>query len=65
MAEHVSRTFVNAPCWLIVDLQMEGSSGSPGPADTQYFSISNLVVKAETAAPGGTTTNAAEMLRFP
>jgi hypothetical protein len=50
MTEQVSRTFVNAPCWLIVDFQMEGSSGSPGPATPQFFSISNLVVRAEKGA---------------
>lgn len=36
--------FVGAPLWLILDLQMEGSSGTPGPTGTTTYKITNLVV---------------------
>jgi len=45
--EQTSTTFVGSPCWLIVDYQMEGSSGSPGPNNPATFSLTNLVVKRE------------------
>jgi galactan endo-beta-1,3-galactanase len=35
--QHRGSNFVGKPMWLIVNLQMEGSSGSPGPtAETTY-----------------------------
>lgn len=37
--------FTNQPLWLIINLQMEGSSGSPGPADETNFYIRNISVK--------------------
>jgi galactan endo-beta-1,3-galactanase len=37
VGQHRGANFVNSPLWLIINLQMEGSSGSPGPtADTIY-----------------------------
>ncbi len=45
-SEQTATTFVNAPCWLIVDYQMEGSSGTPGPSYTTYLYVTNIVVKA-------------------
>lgn len=36
-AVHHARGFVGKPMWLIVNLQMEGSSGSPGPSGTTLY----------------------------
>ncbi|KAL1987575.1 hypothetical protein VTN96DRAFT_3175 [Rasamsonia emersonii] len=36
--------YVGKPLYLIIDLQMEGSSGSPGPTTDTYFRIRNLSV---------------------
>ena len=47
--EHAATTFVASPCWLIIDYQMEGSSGSPGPDYTTGFYMKNIVVKRENA----------------
>lgn len=44
-SEQTSTTFVGSPCWLIIDYQMEGSSGSPGPSYTTYTYVTNVVVK--------------------
>ncbi len=44
-SEQTSTTFVGSPCWLIIDYQMEGSSGSPGPSSTTFYYASNIVVK--------------------
>ncbi|EJD53377.1 putative glycoside hydrolase [Auricularia subglabra TFB-10046 SS5] len=41
-ATHTAANFRNAAMWLIVDLQMEGSSGSPGPAGGTTFQIRNV-----------------------
>lgn len=35
---------VGAPFWLIIDYQMLGSSGSPGPTGTTYFDVQYLSV---------------------
>lgn len=43
--EQTANTFVGSPCWLIIDYQMEGSSGAPGPDFTTYCYVSNVVVK--------------------
>lgn len=53
--EQTAPTFVGSPCWLIIDYQMEGSSGSPGPGDTTYFHMKNIVVKRdnESMVPAG------------
>lgn len=39
---HTGAGFVGQPMWLIIDYQMEGSSGSPGPTTTTYFRARNL-----------------------
>jgi len=36
--------FVGQPMYLIIDLQMEGSSGSPGPTTNTTYSVRNLEV---------------------
>ncbi|APU15696.1 MULTISPECIES: family 16 glycosylhydrolase [Actinoalloteichus] len=37
VAQHRAAGFVNQPLWVIINLQMEGSAGSPGPGgDTHY-----------------------------
>ncbi|KAJ7839576.1 hypothetical protein B0H14DRAFT_2787044 [Mycena olivaceomarginata] len=36
--------FVNKPLWLIINLQMEGSSGTPGPTGTTTYKVRNLQV---------------------
>ena len=43
--EQTATTFVDSPCWLIIDYQMEGSSGFPGPDEPTYFYAKNIVVK--------------------
>jgi len=48
-------TFVGSPCWLIIDYQMEGSSGSPGPSSTSYFYMTNIVVKRKNVSPVATS----------
>jgi len=40
-AQHTGN-FVGKPMWLIIDLQMEGSSGSPGPGGTTTYQIRNV-----------------------
>jgi len=40
-AQHTGN-FVGKPMWLIIDLQMEGSSGSPGPSGTTTYQIRNV-----------------------
>ncbi|KAF3922345.1 hypothetical protein AA313_de0200912 [Arthrobotrys entomopaga] len=36
--------FVNKPMWIIIDLQMEGSSGSPGPSGTTTYQAQKVYV---------------------
>ncbi|KAF7761530.1 hypothetical protein Agabi119p4_9522 [Agaricus bisporus var. burnettii] len=36
--------FVGKPLWLIINLQMEGSAGSPGPSGTTTYKIRNVQV---------------------
>jgi len=57
--EQVATTFVSSPCWLIIDYQMEGSSGAPGPGTSTCFLMKNIVVKRENMfeAAHGTVTN--------
>ncbi|MGW5265345.1 hypothetical protein ACWEQG_30605 [Microbispora sp. NPDC004025] len=43
-AVHHARGFVGKPMWLIINLQMEGSSGSPGPRATTYYRARNVYV---------------------
>jgi len=42
---HIGADFVGAPMYLIIDLQMEGSSGTPGPTGTTTFQIRNVLVE--------------------
>jgi len=51
--EQTSYTFVNSPCWLIIDFQMENSSGTPGPSYTTYTYVTNIVVKRLNAVGSG------------
>jgi hypothetical protein len=37
--------FMNEPMWLIINLQMEGSSGSPGPAGTTSYYIKDVLLR--------------------
>ncbi|NLR81232.1 RICIN domain-containing protein [Chitinophaga eiseniae] len=41
----VGNNFANAPFWLIIDLQMEAASGSPGPQTDTYFKVKNVVMR--------------------
>jgi hypothetical protein len=41
---HQGANFVGQPMWIIIDLQMEGSSGTPGPTGTTYFKARNPYV---------------------
>ncbi|GLB39106.1 putative glycoside hydrolase family 16 protein [Lyophyllum shimeji] len=43
-ATQYGQGFVGKPMWLIVNLQMEGSSGSPGPTGTTTYKARNVVV---------------------
>jgi hypothetical protein len=52
-AEQTAATFVGAPCWVIIDYQMEGSSGAPGPSSTTYTYASNIVVNREDVSAAG------------
>jgi hypothetical protein len=44
-AEDTATNYLGKPLWLILDLQMEGASGSPGPNWNQYYYAKNLVIK--------------------
>jgi len=44
-ATHTGAAFMNAPLWLILDLQMEGSSGTPGPTGNTYMRARNVIVQ--------------------
>lgn len=43
-AKHTAKNFVNKPMWLILNLQMEGSSGSPGPTTSTTLKFRNIYV---------------------
>lgn len=43
MATHRAN-FVGKPMWIILDYQMEGSSGSPGPQDTTFMKVKDVFV---------------------
>lgn len=45
---HTGANFVDQPMWIIIDLQMEGSSGSPGPTGTTYYRARNLYLSRST-----------------
>jgi galactan endo-beta-1,3-galactanase len=36
--------FVGKPLWLIINLQMEGSSGAPGPESDTFYAARNVYV---------------------
>jgi hypothetical protein len=44
-AEDTATGYVGKPMWLILDLQMEGSSGTPGPTTNQSFYAKNLLIQ--------------------
>ncbi|GAA3439259.1 glycoside hydrolase family 16 protein [Kutzneria kofuensis] len=44
VAAHRGANFVDRPMWLIIDLQMEGAAGSPGPTAPTYFRARNVHV---------------------
>jgi hypothetical protein len=48
---HTGSNFVGEPMEVIVNLQMEGSSGSPGPTDPTYYYARNIVVERYVATP--------------
>ncbi|KAG5651684.1 hypothetical protein H0H81_007815 [Sphagnurus paluster] len=43
-ATQYGQNFVGQPLWLIVNLQMEGSSGSPGPTGTTMYKVRNIAI---------------------
>ena len=47
-ATHTGANFVGQPMWIIIDLQMEGSSGSPGPDTDTYYLVRNPYVARST-----------------
>lgn len=49
IAQHRGANFVGKPMWLIINLQMEGSSGSPGPTSPTYFRARNVYMGRERA----------------
>lgn len=44
-----SADFVGKPMWIILDYQMEGSSGSPGPDRTTFMRVKDVFVAKEKA----------------
>ncbi|MGX7824628.1 glycoside hydrolase family 16 protein [Actinokineospora sp. 24-640] len=44
VAQHRGANFVNQPMWLIINLQMEGSSGSSGPSGNTYYRARNVYI---------------------
>ncbi|MBD1393315.1 glycoside hydrolase family 16 protein [Mucilaginibacter glaciei] len=44
-AIHKGVNYLNKPMWLIINLQMEGISGSPGPMQSEYFAKEIIVKK--------------------
>jgi galactan endo-beta-1,3-galactanase len=44
VGQHRGAGFVGQPMWIIINLQMEGSSGSPGPTADTYYRARNLYV---------------------
>ncbi|GAA3439011.1 hypothetical protein [Kutzneria kofuensis] len=43
-AVHHATGFVGKPMWVIINLQMEGSSGAPGPSGNTTFRARNVVI---------------------
>ncbi|HEY1662627.1 MAG TPA: RICIN domain-containing protein [Verrucomicrobiae bacterium] len=48
--EQTKSTFVGSPCWLIIDYEMEGASGTTAPNYTTYVYVSNIVIKCESVS---------------
>ncbi|MCG8927811.1 family 16 glycosylhydrolase [Lentzea sp. CC55] len=44
IAKHTGRNFAGKPLWLIINLQMEGSSGSPGPTAETVYRARNVYI---------------------
>jgi hypothetical protein len=44
VGQHRGAGFVGKPMWIIINLQMEGSSGSPGPSGDTYYRARNVYV---------------------
>ncbi|WP_344133075.1 hypothetical protein [Luedemannella flava] len=44
VSRHRATGFVGTPMWLIINLQMEGSSGAPGPSGDTYYRARNVYV---------------------
>jgi hypothetical protein len=44
IGQHRGANFVNKPMWLIINLQMEGSAGSPGPTSDTLYRARNVYV---------------------
>lgn len=42
---HTGTNHVNKPMWLIINMQMEGASGSNGPTAATYFYSKNIIVR--------------------
>jgi beta-glucanase (GH16 family) len=42
VGQHRGANFVGKPMWLILNLQMEGSSGSPGPSGDTFYRARNV-----------------------
>ena len=42
VGQHRGANFVNKPMWLIINLQMEGSAGSPGPTSDTFYRARNV-----------------------
>jgi beta-glucanase (GH16 family) len=42
VGQHRGANFVGSPMWLILNLQMEGSSGAPGPTADTYYRARNV-----------------------
>ncbi|MCX2582465.1 glycoside hydrolase [Pedobacter sp. MR22-3] len=49
VARHVLSNAVNKPMWLIINMQMEGDSGSPGPTGNTLYRIKNVYMGRERA----------------
>lgn len=49
VARHVMSNSVDKPMWLIVNMQMEGDSGSPGPSGNTTYNIKNVYMGRERA----------------
>jgi hypothetical protein len=42
VGQHRAANFVDKPMWLMINLQMEGSSGSPGPTSDTIYRARNV-----------------------